>query len=57
MGKGKEMLGGDPMSQARYRILRRVIRWVMIVGAIIIGGAIVDSYRLHLHSSHFVVPK
>jgi outer membrane protein assembly factor BamB len=58
MGKGKEMLGGDPMSHARYRILGRVIRWaVIVVGAIIIGGVIVDSYRLHLYSSRFVATK
>jgi outer membrane protein assembly factor BamB len=55
MGKGKELLGGDSMSQARYRILGRVIRWVvLVVGAIIIGGVIVNSYWLHLYSSQFV---
>jgi outer membrane protein assembly factor BamB len=58
MGKGKEMLGGDPMSQGRQRILGQVIRWVvLVVGAVIIGGVIVDSYRLHLYSSHFAVGK
>jgi outer membrane protein assembly factor BamB len=58
MGKGKETLGGDPMSQARYRILGRVVRWVvLVVGAIIIGGVIVDSYRLHLYSTRFVASK
>lgn len=46
------------MSQARYRILGRVIRWVvLVVGAVIIGGVIVDSYRLHLYSSRFVATK
>jgi outer membrane protein assembly factor BamB len=58
MGKGKELFGGDPMSQARYRILGRVIRWVvLVVGAVIIGGVIVDSYRLHLYSSRLVAIK
>jgi eukaryotic-like serine/threonine-protein kinase len=46
------------MGQAQYRILARAIRWVVIVGlAIIIGGVIVDSYRLHSYSMRFVVPK
>jgi outer membrane protein assembly factor BamB len=55
MGKGKEECGGDAMSQAQYGILGRVIRWVvLVVGAVIIGHVIVDSYRLHLYSSRFV---
>jgi outer membrane protein assembly factor BamB len=43
------------MSPARYRILGRVFRWVvLVVGAIIIGGVIVNGYWLHLYSSRFV---
>jgi PQQ-like domain len=45
------------MSRGEDRSLGRAIRWVVIVivvGAAIIGCVIVDSYWLHLYSSHFV---
>src|SRR5271155_2981148 len=54
MGKGRKLCGGDTMSQAQYRIAGRVIRWVVIVGiAIVIGGVVVDTFRLHLYSARF----
>lgn len=45
-----------PMTQSDYAGIRRVIRWVVIVGiAIVIGGVVVDTFRLHLYSARFVV--
>jgi outer membrane protein assembly factor BamB len=54
MGKRRELRGGDTMSREQYQIFTRVIRWVVIVGvAILIGGVVVDTFRLHLYSSRF----
>jgi outer membrane protein assembly factor BamB len=58
MGKGKEWCGGDPMSQEEDRSLGRAIRWVvLVVGALILGGVLVNSYRLHLYSLRFAGAK
>jgi outer membrane protein assembly factor BamB len=46
------------MTQTDYAVIKRVIRWVVIIGlAILIGGVVVDTFRLHLYSEHFAVPK
>jgi outer membrane protein assembly factor BamB len=58
MGKRRELRGGDTMSREQYQIFRRVIRWVVIVGvAIVIGGVVVDTFRLHLYSARFAGAK
>jgi outer membrane protein assembly factor BamB len=42
------------MSREQNQNFRRVIRWVVIVGvAILVGGVVVDTFRLHLYSSRF----
>jgi outer membrane protein assembly factor BamB len=46
------------MSREQYQILKRVVRWVLIVGAaIVIGGVVVDTFRLHLYSARFAGAK
>jgi outer membrane protein assembly factor BamB len=46
------------MSQDQNRILRTVFRWVVILGiAILIGGVLVDTFRLHMYSARFAGAK